>query len=244
MAFGISAGGWLAAAATVGSAVISSNAAGDAADAQNAGTQAGIAENAREFDKIQENQKPWLEAGTTALGKLQTGVDTPLDQSNVMLDPGYQFGQKQGQLAIDRKTAAAGGRISGAALKAAAQFGNDYATTKYDAAYNRANQARSDRLNRLAALAGLGQTATGQVTSAGLTTAGRNSDLLSAQGNASGAARLAQGNIWGGAGNQLAALYGRSSGGSGGYGVPANPFYGDGSVNMGTATGDDLSLYY
>jgi uncharacterized membrane protein len=59
------------------------------------------------------------------------------------MDPGYEFGRQQGQQAIDRKAAAAGGRISGASLKAATQFGNDYATTGYSTAYNRVNQARS-----------------------------------------------------------------------------------------------------
>jgi hypothetical protein len=145
----------------------------------------------------------------------------PLTQGEVQLDPGYEFGRQQGQQGIDRKTAAAGGRISGASLKAAAQYGNDYATTKYGDAYNRVNQARSDRLNRLAALAGIGQTATQQVGQAGQNSANNISAMTTAQGNANGAATIAQGNIWGGAGNQLAALYGRGGGGSGFSGAQA-----------------------
>jgi hypothetical protein len=34
--------------------------------------------------------------------------------------------------------------------------------------------------------------------------------MMTAQGNAQGAYQIAQGNVWGNAGNQLAALYGRS----------------------------------
>ena len=136
--------------------------------------------------------------------------------AQVQMDPGYQFGLDQGQQAIDRQTAASGGRVSGAALKAAAQYGTDYATTKYGDAYNRVNQARSDRLNRLAALAGIGQTSTQQTGAAGTANANAIGNIVTAQGNASGAAALAQGNIWGNAGNQLAAMYGRSSGGGGG----------------------------
>lgn len=235
MAFGLSAaaiGGIAAGAGAVGGALISSSAMGDAASTQAASSQAALAENAREFDKIQQNQQPWLDAGTTALGKLQTAADTPLDKSAVTLDPGFQFGLQQGQQALDRKTAAAGGRISGAALKAAAQYGTDYANTGYDAAYNRANQARSDRLNRLAALANVGQTATQQVNSSGQAFAGMNGNIITAQGNASGAAQAAQGNIWGNTGNQLAALYSRySSGGvppvtDGGYGAGQGSAYG------------------
>lgn len=130
--------------------------------------------------------------------------------AEVQMDPGYEFGRQEGQKAIDRKVAASGGRISGASLKAAAQYGTDYATTGYSTAYNRVNQARSDRLNRLAALAGIGQTATQQVGQAGQASANAIGQIATAQGNASGAATVAQSNIWGGAGNQLAALYGRS----------------------------------
>jgi len=203
---------WMA-AAVVGGAVIggvvTSNAAGKAADAQKEGTDKALAENAREFDITQANQAPYLAAGKTALGKLAAENDLPFDQSQVQLDPGYQFGLKQGQQAIDRQTAAAGGRISGAALKAAAQYGTDYATSGYSAAYARANQARTDRLNRLAALAGIGQTATQNVGALGASNAGANSALMVAAGNNAGAAALAQGNIWANTGNQIAALYGR-----------------------------------
>lgn len=222
-------GAAIAAAGVVGGALISSSAAGNAADSQAQGTASGIAENARQFDVTQANQAPYLAAGKTALGTLASENDTPLDQNKIQMDPGYQFGLTQGQQAIDRKTAAGGGRISGAALKEAAQYGTDYATTGYSAAYSRQNQARTDRLNRLAALAGVGQTATQNVAVHGASTAGANSALMVAAGNNAGAAQLAQGNIWGNAGNQLAALYGRGS--NSGFtpnvnGVGANPYAG------------------
>lgn len=198
-----------AAAAAVGGALLTSDATRSASNKLADGSANALAEQAREFDVTQENQKPYLEAGKIALGKLATENDTPLDLSTVQLEPGYQFGLQQGQQAIDRKTAAAGGRISGAALKAAAQYGTDYATTGYSTAYARANQARTDRLNRLAALAGVGQTATQSVGAAGANSTNARSALMVAAGENSGAATMAQANIWGNAGNQLAALYGR-----------------------------------
>jgi hypothetical protein len=222
---------WVA-AAVVGSAVVggvvASNSASKAADAQTQGTDKALSENSRQFDITQANQAPYLAAGKVALGTLASENDTPLDQSKIQMDPGYQFGLTQGQQAIDRQTAAGGGRISGAALKAAAQYGTDYATTGYSAAYSRANQARTDRLNRLAALAGVGQTATQSVAENGAYTAGKNSALMVAAGNNAGAAQLVQGNIWGNAGNQIMALYGR---GAGGFtpnvnGIGANPYAG------------------
>ena len=125
------------------------------------------------------------------------GLDDP-----IQMDPGYQFGLDQGNQALDRKVAAAGGRVSGAALKGAQRFGVDYATTGYNAAYQR----RQDRINRLQSLAGIGQTATAGSAQAGDAAAARNASLYSAQGNAAGAASLAQGNIWSNAGNQLGAM--------------------------------------
>lgn len=117
-------------------------------------------------------------------------------------DPGYQFGLQQGQQALDRKFAASGGRVSGAALKAAQEYGVNYATTGYNAAYQR----RQDRLNRLQALAGIGQTATAGSAAAGDAAAGRNSALYASQGDAMGASQLARGNIWGDTTNQLSAI--------------------------------------
>jgi hypothetical protein len=218
-----------AGAATIGSALINSHAVSDAADQQAQGTANALAENAREFDITQANQAPWLTAGKNALAQFATENDKPLDTSTIQMDPGYQFGLKQGMQALDRQTAAAGGRISGAALKAAAQYGTDYATTGYSAAYARANQARTDRLNRLAALADIGQTATQNVGALGARTASANSALMESAGNNAGAATLARGNIWGNTGNQIMALYGRTR--TNGFmpnadGIGANPYEG------------------
>lgn len=138
-----------------------------------------------------------------------------------MSDPGYQFGLDQGQRALSRRIAASGGRVSGAALKAADQYATNYATTGYGAAYQR----RQDRMNRLAALAGIGQTATAGGAAAGSNSANQISNLISSQGNASGGAQLAQGNIWGNAVNQIGAVASRNNGGyqggGGFYNVPS-----------------------
>lgn len=193
-------------AAAAGAAIVGSSmqagAASDAADTQAAATNRATDIQAAQADRAYADQAPYRAAGTQALGHLQTDINAPVTSADVMSDPGYEFGAQQGQLALDRKSAAAGGRISGAALKSAAQYATDYATTGYGAAYQR----RQDRLNRLASLAGIGQTSTANSAAAGANSANAISNLLSSQGNASGAARLAQGNIWGNAANQLGAI--------------------------------------
>lgn len=190
-------------AATLIGANQQSKAASSAADSQAQSTADAIAEQRRQYDTTRADYSPYREAGLTALGQYQNEMNTPVSTADVMSDPGYQWGLTQGQTALDRKTAAAGGRVSGAALKAAAQYGNDYATTKYDAAYQR----RSDRLNRLAALAGIGQTATAGTASAGSNASTNTSNLISSQGNASAASTMAQGNIWGNAINSVGAAW-------------------------------------
>lgn len=194
-----------AAVGVIGGAISSNqqaNATEDAANTQAASTAAAIEEQRRQYDLTRSDFAPYREAGRTALGQLQTDINAPVTSADVMSDPGYQFGLQQGQQALDRKAAAMGGRVSGAILKAASQYATNYASSGYNAAYQR----RQDRLNRLAAIAGVGQTATGSSAAAGANSTNAISDLTSAQGNASAAAQLAQGNIWANNTNQLAAI--------------------------------------
>lgn len=181
-----------------------------AADAQRQATEAGINEQRRQFDLTRQDYQPYRDVGYSSLSQLQRDINAPTTAADVMSDPGYQFGLQQGQQALDRKAAAMGGRVSGAALKAATRFGTDYASTGYGAAYQR----RQDRLNRLAALAGIGQTATGASAAAGGQATNAITDLLSGQGNANAAAGMARSNIWGNAGSRLGASLDRA-----GYGM-------------------------
>jgi hypothetical protein len=197
---------FIAAAIVGGSAIVGgvlqSNAAGRAASKQAASTDRATEEQGRQYDQTREDYAPYREAGKKALGQYETEINAPVTSADVMSDPGYQFGLSQGQLGLDRKAAAAGGRVSGAALKSAAEYANNYATTGYNAAYQR----RQDRLNRLASLANIGQTATGGSAAAGAAKSNAISNLISSQGDASAAASMAQGNIWGNTVNQLGAI--------------------------------------
>jgi hypothetical protein len=140
-------------------------------------------------------------------GAQQPGQPMPQEVIDPTKEPGYQFGLQQGQTALDRRIAAMGGRVSGAALKASTRYNQDYATSGYAAAYNRQNSARSERLNRLQALAGFGQTAAATSGQVGAQTSNAISNMLTSQGDATGASKIAQGNIWGNAFNQVAANY-------------------------------------
>lgn len=195
---------WIA-VAVVGSNLVSgwmqSDAIGDASEQQGQSSAEAIAENRRQYDTTRGDFAPYRAAGTQALGQLQTEMGQMPSAAEVMSDPGYQFGLQQGQLGLDRKAAAGGGRVSGAALKSASQYATNYAAGGYNAAYQR----RQDRLNRLAAIAGIGQSATGSSAAAGAQSTGAISNLISSQGNANAAATIGQGNVWGNAVNQIGA---------------------------------------
>lgn len=112
---------------------------GKQADAtkQAAADQEAAANNAtdlqkQEFSTVQQNEAPYVAAGTTALGQLQTQLPNltqsfnptaaglpsqfSFDPSMVQNDPAYQFALQQGTQALQR-TAAAKGEVLGAATQ-------------------------------------------------------------------------------------------------------------------------------
>lgn len=158
---------------STGTAILGAAGVGALASRSAAKTQASAADRAaqlqqEQFDKNIELQAPWREAGINALGKMQRG--------DVMgqMDPSYQFRLGEGMKALDRTAAARGGLLSGATLKGAQRYGQGLASQEYGNAYN-----------RLAALAGVGQTATGAMT-------GMGTQLAGALGEAGGQAAQAR----------------------------------------------------
>lgn len=198
--------------ATIGGSLDNNNASRDANRQQQQATDAAIAEQRRQYDQTREDYSQYRVAGGNALTQLESDINAPTTAADVMSDPGYQFGLEQGQQAIDRKVAAMGGRVSGAAIKAAARFGVGAATSGYGAAYQR----KQDRLNRLAAIANISQTATTGGATFGQNSTNNTAGLISSQGDANAAGTIGRGRMWAETGNQLAAMYGRSKAPSGG----------------------------
>jgi len=120
-----------------------------------------------------EDQRPYREAGYAALSNIQAGFKPGGDfnrdftMADYEADPGYRFRVSEGENAINRAATAAGSRYSGATLKALSRFNSDQASQEYGNAYNRFQNNVAGRYNRLASLAGIGQTATNQTQQAG-----------------------------------------------------------------------------
>lgn len=119
-------------------------------------------------------------------------------------DPGYDFRLSEGEKGINRSLAARGGLFSGAAGKALSRYNQDFASNEYGNAYNRYNTNQGNKINRLASLAGIGQSATNQVQQAGQNAANNISSNMIGSGNAQASGIMGIGNaISGGLNNYM-----------------------------------------
>ena len=135
--------------ASLGGGIDASNAASKATNLQAQSADQATQLQREMFNKQVELQQPWQQAGVNALNKMQSG------DVMGMMDPSYNFRLGEGLKALDRQAAARGGLISGGALKAAQRYGQDFASQEFGNAYN-----------RLAGLAGIGQTSTNNMGNA------------------------------------------------------------------------------
>ena len=113
--------------------------------------------------------------------------------SDFQADPGYAFRQSEGMKGIEHGAAARGGLLSGSALKATQRFGQDLASQEYQNAYNRYSNDQSNVFNRLASMAGIGQTANAALGNAGQNYANAATGISQANAANQGNAILAAG---------------------------------------------------
>lgn len=135
-------------------------------------------------------------------------------------EPGYKFALNQGEGAVEAGAAANGSLLTGGTLNAEQQFGQGLASTNYTNVYNRALQTygtnyntwsngQANQFNRLAAIAGMGQTSAQTLGAQGLQSSGQIANTLTNTGEQlgqdfqnEGAARasgyVGSANAWGG----------------------------------------------
>ena len=210
--------GWVA-AATVGSALISSNAASKAAKTSAAASDRASDVQREMFERNVELQEPWRKAGMNALAKLEPLATeyTPFGMDQFQQDPGYAFRMSEGMKGLERSAAARGGLLSGATLKGIQRYGQDLGSQEYMNAFNRYQTERNARLQPLQSLAGVGQTSANTLGQAGTQFANTMGNIGMNQANVAGNAQMSRASTYGNALNQLAYLGGRYSGGQGGY---------------------------
>jgi hypothetical protein len=193
------------------------------ADAANNAAQAGLtasreatALQKQMYDQTRTDQTPWRNAGTNALAQMNWGMGLPsggdsgatpfqgqgqqgslmqkFGASDFQQDPGYSFRLSEGMKGLERSAAARGGLLSGAALKGITRYNQDMGSQEYQNAYNRFNSDQSTQYNRLAAMAGLGQTANGVNAAAGQNYANQAGNNMMTNGANQGNAALMAGN--------------------------------------------------
>lgn len=174
--------------------IVGGIAAGSAAkDA--AQTQAASADKALElrrdiYNKFMEMNKPYYEAGVNALGQITRG--------EVTAEPGYGFRLGEGMKALERLQASRGNLLSGGAMKAGQRFAQDLASEEYGKSFN-----------RLANIAGIGQTAASEAGTAGQNYAGQAGELGMQGANALVSGRIGRTSAYtGGAQGAINALQG------------------------------------
>lgn len=211
-----------AAAAVIGGAISADSARSAANKQSDAANNATALQQGIYNDTVQRNA-PFVSGGQSAfnalLGRLGlAGADGSAASgygslghvptaAEVMATPGYQFGLTQGQNQLDRLMNARGMSYSGAQLKAAQRYGTDYATTKYDNAFNNLQSGNQQVYNQLMGVSGLGQQSANNTSAYGSqfgTQAGNN---MMGAANAQGAAQIANGNAWTNALNQGVSAY-------------------------------------
>ena len=248
MAFGISAGtaaligGGLSAAGSIIGGAMGSSAASDAANTQAASADRAAQLQNEQFNKQVELQAPFREAGLSAQNKLldYMGLSAnaggkyakDFSMADYQADPGYAFRLSEGMKGLNATAAARGGLISGNALRAATQYGQDMGSQEYQNAYNRYQTNRANQLNPLQSLMGAGQTATNTLGQAGQNYANAAGEAYMGAGNARASGYVGSANAWSNAlggvagaanqynatnafNNRTNAMYGYGGGGTG-----------------------------
>lgn len=190
------------------------------------GTLLGGASSLRANDKAQKDLldaqnrsigefQPYLDSGGAANARLSDLLGTsgnasaagygelakPFTPGDLTQDPGYQFQLKQGTDAINRSLGAKGQLFSGAALKAAQDYGTGLADQTYKDAYARDAQQKAQQYGMYAGQSGAGQGAAASAANiygnignakanAGIASSGVLNQTLSSLLSGSGAKRL------------------------------------------------------
>lgn len=116
----------------------------------------------------------------------------------------YQSGLDLGTKALKNAAPLTTGLDSGAAMKELTKFGTDYTGNMAAGSQQRFIGDQSNQFNRLAAMAGIGQTGIAQTSGVGVNTANNTSNLLTSNANAQGAAKIAGANTFGTGVNSVA----------------------------------------
>lgn len=125
--------------ASIESAEMMANAQKEAARLQAEAQDRATGELRRQYDETGQVLKPWVTAGTKALGTLQEKVQA--GPGAFTASPGYQFRLGEGMRAIEQSAAARGKQLSGQTMMGLQEYGQGMATMEYDKFLNQYYQS-------------------------------------------------------------------------------------------------------
>jgi len=195
------------------SGYMGANAARDAANKQSEGANAAIQQQREMFNIQNEQQKPYREAGYSALSDIagmKPYFTKQYGPADFAADPSYQFRLQQGMGQTQGAANQAGGAIGGNALKALNDYSQGSASTEYGNAFNRFQTGRSNIYNTLAGIAGIGLNSQGQTSQLAQNVAGNIGQATIGSANAQAAGQVGAANAYGGALQGAANQYGLS----------------------------------
>lgn len=150
---------------TVAGAVLSKRAADKQEQAIRKQADRDIALRKQMYEEDVARQQPYLGAGEMSMNQLSAlygpegmYTKTPTMQ-DLLIDPGYGFRMSEGEKALARMQSARGRYLSGGAIKAGTEFGQNLASQEFMNAYNRLMDQRATVTNALMNLGQFGQNA-------------------------------------------------------------------------------------
>lgn len=171
--------------------ITQANAAQAASDQQAEAARNALALQREMFEYQKNLLAPYQKYGTAALERLSGALGlegAAKSQQMLEMDPGYGFRLGEGLKALERMQSARGSMLSGGAMKAGQRYAQDYASGEYGNAYN-----------RLANIAGLGQTVGGQLGTAAQQFGTSAGNVMGQEANALAAGRIGRGSAYGNA---------------------------------------------
>jgi len=200
--------GWVAGAVVVGGLISSqgqksaastqAGAAAQAADVQAQSNKEALALQRQMYDEQKALQEPYRQAGLTGQNRLMELMGLggnvgaagygkyakDFGMQDFQQDPGYAFRLSEGLKGLDRSAAARGGLISGGALKAATQYGQEMGSQEYQNAFTRYQQNRTNQLQPLGNIMASGQNAASNQGAAAGAYGSSGANLLTGAGQA------------------------------------------------------------
>jgi hypothetical protein len=212
---------WVAVAVggSVVSGIMGSSSAKRAARSQARAMREATALQREQYNTTRKDLSQYRDIGANAGTQLTNNMGDltrSFTASDFVKDPGYDFRMQEGAKALERSAAARGGLMGGAAGKAMSRYGQDYASNEYQNVYNRFNNDRDQRFNKLSGLLNMGQNAAAQTGAAGQNYANNASQAMLANGDAQAASQIASSNAWSGAINSGIGALAMGGGGMGG----------------------------